>query len=72
MLRTCFFHSAVFPLYLTCYTTDITEGPEAQLYQHHRKSRSSISLTCLPFRNIFCIHFAVNNHAAASLFSKLF
>lgn len=75
------FHSAVFPFYLTWYTTDIALlGPEAQLYQHLRKSRSNISLTCLPFRNIFCmpciinirIHFAVKNHATASLFSKWF
>lgn len=75
------FRSAVFPLYLTWYTTDTALlGPEAQLYQHLRKNRSSISLTCLPFRNIFCklcivniqIHFTVNNYATASLLSKRF
>lgn len=74
-------HSAVFPLDLTWYTTDIILlGPEAQLYHHLRESRSSISLTCLPFRNIFCmscivtiqIHFAVNNHAVASFIPKWF
>lgn len=67
-------------LYLTWYTTDIALlEPEAQLYQHLRKS-SNISLTCLPFRNIFCMpcmvnsqmHFTVNNHVADPLFSKLF
>lgn len=68
-------------LYLTWYTTEIALlEPEAQLYQHLRKSRSSISFSCLPFRDIFCmpslvniqIYFAVNNHVRAPLFLKLF
>ena len=74
----CFFLSAVFPLYLTWYTMNlILSGPEAQLYQHLRKSRSSTSLTCLPFRNIFCmpciknIHILFSvNYGTAFLFSK--
>lgn len=64
-------------LYLTWYTTEIALlEPEAQLYQHLRKSRSSISFTYLPFRDIFCkpsllniqIYFAVHNHVTAPLF----
>jgi len=67
------FRTRFFPL-----VQPVLLGPQAQLYQLLRKSKSIISWTRLPFRNIFymsCIvniqiHLAVNNHAAASMFSK--